>query len=585
MRLPFLVAAYLLMSFSTCHAFNLHHFIEEVEDQEEKVAHHIGHTAKKSAHIAQHITDDATDKVKDGAKKVLPNHVIQEVKKLKHALESINPEKLKHSVVSTLKSQQDKVLNSVVDPKLVNQIKLIIHDLQFLEKQGKALLEGPCGQELFTKEIPLWFKKQISNVKELFSIGATGTKIALSLVKHTPDFLKLAGTMAKINIKVAEHALDPENQEILANTADHIKNGIEKFKDLPQVIADTTILVKDVGILVTEGTTCVDTLVTDIEEGIEGVVEALGGVAACTTGAGCLEELLTVKSVAVGAVSTLASDASCALTVANVAKNGARDVINLINLLYSYTALIDAVISLKDDVSATYEALNSLSDDIKEDIPELEEHLYKVGQIVVEAEQEINNLIPRIRHFATSLLLQLKGTMNKLMFCKSEVGYILKLGAYTLKDGFDGSIKAAAHFLKAEQAAEAVKQEFSNLIENADHNINKRIAEIKRRAHKILHNPIVGVKQIPDLVKEIADLPIDFSKDMSLTATSSIQGSIDLIKHHQDQARKELGNKDDYGGIENVKKPNAPRIEGDFVDEGMEKAKELLKHINMKKKE
>lgn len=569
MRLPSFIISCLLLSVSPGFGFSLGGLVDDVKDEGEKAAHKIKHKG-----------EEAVDDVEHAAKKALPTHVIKEIEKLHDAMRELNPGKIKHLITGKLKSAEEKMLKSAIDPEISKQLKLIIHDLKFIEKQGKELLSGQCGKQMFTEVIPAWFKKQVENLKEIFSLGKTATTIAVNFAKHTPDFLKLAATITKINLKVAEHALDPDNRQIMEDAAEHIKQGMAKFKELPKVIIDTTMLMKDVGILVTEGTTCIDTLVVDIEEGVEGVVEALGGVAACTTGAGCLEELLTVKSVAVGAVSTVASDASCALTVANAAKNGAKDVMNLVKLLYSYTDLIDAVISLKDDVVATYEALKNLSDDIKQDMPELEEELKTAAHVVTQAEQEIKKLVPEIRHFASELVLQLKGNINELMYCKSEVGYIFKLGAYTLKDGFGGTVKAAAHMLRAEKALELAKKEFEDLDAMADKDIDKRIGEIKHHVSEIMHNPLSKIKEAPEIIKEIAELPTDITKDLILTSQASLKNSVQLIKHHQDEARKEINKKDDYGGIEKVQKPKAPHIEGDDLDEGMEKAKGMLKKLN-----
>ncbi|HXF90555.1 MAG TPA: hypothetical protein VNJ29_01340, partial [Candidatus Nitrosotenuis sp.] len=393
-------------------------------------------------------------------------------------------------------------------------------------------------------------------------------------------------TMTKINLKIAQKAMDPENRKIIKDAAENIKKGIEKFKELPKVIADTTLLIKDVGILIGEGTTCVDTLVTDIVEGVEGIVEGLGGVAACTTGVGCLEELLTVKSIAVGAASTVASDISCAATVANAAKNGARDVINLVKLLYSYTELIDAVVSLKDDVVATYDALKDLSDDIKQEVPELTQKLHVVGAVVADAETQVKKLIPRIRNFATQLVVQLKGNINQLMYCKSEVSYIFKLAGYTIKDGFTGSIKAAAHVLKADQIAAAIKKQFSSLHGKVEAELKKRIDHVKSELHEIKSNPITGLKKIPSILKDIEQIPVTVVKHAIGTAEASIKDSIKVLKHHQSEAKKELADKEERSeesGIESIKKPVPVKIEGENIDEAVEKAMTMAKKLGSKK--
>jgi methyl-accepting chemotaxis protein len=511
---------------------------------------------------------------------VLPPPVAQKLQELERTLNGLNPDQIKRVVFQKIQEEEQKALQLVMDQEVKNDLDRVLKDLQFIQKNAQTLIKGPCGPNAFVKRVPAWFHQQVGNAKDFFGIVKDGGAVFGKLATYTPDFVKFTEVMIKVDAKIAREVFSPEHRKMIQDTFNNFRKSIQALKGIPTLVQDTVNFVEDMGKLVTEGTTCAETLVGDITEGAEAVAEGLSGIAACATGVGCLEELATLKSAAVGAASTIVSDLSCAATVVTIAKDGVKDVVDMVKIIYTFSSFIKAIQSIQKDIEEAYKTLSKLSHEIQEDMPELEQSIHKISQDINDILHQFNPLIPRIRHFAEGLVLQFKQNINDLMVCKNEVGYVLSLTGMGLKDGLQSSIAAAGHILKVNETINLIRSDFEKMRQRVDRDVNQRVEDIRHRGAVFKSNPLAGLGQLPAIIKDAAEIPIVTLRDVDQSVNGTIATYVHLLTHHQDQAKTHINaSMNHLSAIQKVKKEAPFLLQGAMVDQQLQQAHAIVKEL------
>jgi len=455
---------------------------------------------------------------------------------------ALDPVKIEKDLLARINYEAEKISNAVVDQEVINQINAVLADFRTVNNAAQDILRGPCGPHAFVQRIPPWFKQQVGNLHIFVDLAKDGVAIMKKIMESAPDVLALALTLEKIGAKVVKSTATPQNIKTLFDVANNFRKSISTLQQIPAVISDAVSFVTDVGTLITEGSVCAGSLATDITEGVEAVAEGVGGVAACaaSAGAGCVEELLTLKSAAVGAVSTLVSDASCALTVVKIAKDGAKDLYDLVKFLTSLKSIVAEVNAIKKAVGTAVQALTAMEKAIQEDMPTLKKQTDKIGVDFGDVAKMVTGIIPKVELFGKGLLGQFKHNIDEMMVCKAKVDHLIAIAGKNFAEGVNHLKEAAQHVLKMGELRKLVLQEIEVARHNALNQMHGHITDMQKRVEEIKQNPLNAFRDLPIIVADAAHLPIDLAKAAIQTLDQNTRPHVNEVNQNKAAVQSSL---------------------------------------------
>lgn len=462
----------------------------------------------KISHAAKEVVRKVDHGITTVIHKVAPPKLKEAYDKLHNA---IDPVHLEEDLINRINFEATKIADLVIDDQIIADLNAVVQDMKIVHQAAEEVIKGPCGPHAFVQRIPPWFKQQVQNSVTFVGLVKDGAQVTGKMISTAPHVLELAMGLESIAVKLAQDITSKEHMNDLKAVAANFRKSVQAIKSIPTAIHDVVQFIEDVDVLVVEGATCAGSLATDIKEGVAAIAEGLGGIAACTTGVGCLEELLTLKDIAIGAVSTLVSDASCALTVAKAAKDGAKDIKDLIDFLSSLTSIIKEVSSIKKELINLVEILAKIEGSIKKDAPAFKQKLTVVAGDIDNIAKDLSAIIPKVDLFANTLLLQFKSNIHEMMICKSKVEHVILLSGKEFVDATKHVASAAEHLIKMQGLHKEIKAEIELTKSNALNKMKKDLNDIHQRAEAIKADPLTALKNIPHIIEDAVRLPIDIA--------------------------------------------------------------------------
>lgn len=448
--------------------------------------------------------------VTTAAQKIAPPPVGDLYNKVHNA---INPDKIGKDLLARIDFKAKQISSSIVDQALIDQINAVIVNFKTVSNAAQDILKGPCGPHAFVERVPPWFQQQLRNMGAFIELAKDSGKITAKIMGSAPHVLTLAAALEKIGEKVAKDATTPQNLKVLAEVADNFRKSIEAVEQIPTAIESGISFVLNIGEFVTEGSACASSLGSSIKEGVEAIAEGVGGVAACaaSAGAGCAEELLTLKSAAIGAASDLISKGTCVLTMVRIAKDGAKDLQSLVKFMKSLNSIVAEVVAIKNAIVMAVQTLEKIDKTIRADIPTLKGQLNKIEVDFKEVSKMIEGIIPKVELFGNDLMGQFKHNLDDLAMCKAKVDHLAVLSGKNFVEAINHTKEAGQHILKMEKMRKLVQEDIEVARKNALSQMHGRLASIQKKVEDIKRNPVNALRDIPLIIAEAAQLPIDLA--------------------------------------------------------------------------
>jgi hypothetical protein len=471
------------------------------------------------------------------AQKTLPPETVELIKFFREPLDLAG---INSKVINKIDDEAKKFNARLNDAETQARFNVLRQNGLFFVNTIKGLLNGRCGPKGMINDAKYFFEKEvIPDIKDGFTIFATGIQAGEQVLKGLPDLLSVGETLVKIGAQAAQAQLDIKkggrDLKNLVTIGYHLYSAIKEIKAIPAAIQSAVTLITDAGPFFGEVGACITAMGEAVSGGITSIGEAIGGLASCpeTAGIGCLAGFGTsIGQGVVAGVSDIIGDASCGAVVKGII-DGAKAIYNIATVIKNLSTFI----TLAKDIKHTIEIALKELEEAGAAGPlagELKGKLEKVNSNIQEVNVKLQSILKQIERLGGHLILQTETNLNETFICVAEVEYVALIIGKGIKDFFEQTAKAVDHVLgltRAKQkideimktAAIASQSKVKGLIDG----INRDGAEIKAHPERFIQN----INLIRDIVNRVVALP-------AVAIASGAQASFDQATKIVDESKQ-----------------------------------------------